>query len=266
MKKYSLLHFFYLPFFSADFYVDIALRWQGTFFQYLLLLVVISWLPTTVKVQSEIGKWVEKEAPQLVDQIPEIVIEDGEVFVDEEMPYFITDDTGDTVLVAIDTREEPVQFGTFGEKLMLTKNTLFFQKSETETRSFDLSNVDKFQFDKLRAYRILDFAKNFFAVLFYMAMVVFVFIYRIIQSLIYAAIGTFLGGDLKDKFEFSTFIRLAVVSLFPPTLLSALLDILGWDIPLWWPICFFIAMGYLYFALTSIQKELAGLSNQDVSA
>ena len=67
--------------------------------------------------------------------------------------------------------------------------------------------------------------------------------------LLYAAIGMLFVKMLKVPLDYLAVLRLASVSITPAIILSTLQTLTGFHVPVFWLICFAIAMGYLFFAV-----------------
>ena len=91
MRRYSILHPLILSFYSQPLYRDVGRHWQGFCFTYLLLLLALAWVPTTIKAHLAVANFVQNVAAGIVKQIPPIRISNGEVSTKVETPYFITE-------------------------------------------------------------------------------------------------------------------------------------------------------------------------------
>lgn len=249
MRKHNLLQPLFLSFYSKSLYQDVGRRWSSTTFLYLLLLLALVWIPSMFKLQQELGRWIQQEAPALVSQIPTITITNGEVSTDVETPYFIREPEKDTVLAIIDLTGEYTSLDDSDARVLLTKDTFFMKKDERETRTYDLSGIEKFAVDENRVAGWLELLATWLPVLLYPFAVLFSFLYRIVQALLYAAIGLLFAKALKASLGYAALLRLAVVSITPVILLSTAGELAGVTIPSWWLLAFIVAMAYLFFAI-----------------
>ena len=103
MREYSLLQAPGLAFFSKDLYRDVAKNWTGLGFGYLLMVLSVSWLFSMGPISSELGGFFNKEAPELIAQVPELVIKGGELSINEPQPYYIVDPASGENAAIIDT-------------------------------------------------------------------------------------------------------------------------------------------------------------------
>ena len=82
-KQYSIFHIPVVSFFSKELYRDGGMHWKGVNFLYLLLLLAICLLPKTIKMYIGFANFANNEAPTIIEQIPEITINNGKVSINE---------------------------------------------------------------------------------------------------------------------------------------------------------------------------------------
>jgi hypothetical protein len=254
MKQHNYFQALYLSFYSAPFYLDVGRRWKGTGFLYLLLLLALAWIPEVAGIHTRMAKTIDTYGHTLAAQVPAITISDGEVSTDVETPYFIRDPETEKVWAIIDLTGEYTTLADTEAELLLTRNEVLMRQNRgtiRETRAYDLSDVDSFTLSGEDVSRWLEAAKSWLAFVFYPFAVVFSFIYRIIQALIYAVIGLLIANSLKVKLTYGTLLRLAVLALTPVIILNTVRSVAAVSIPALWLVAFAVAMGYLIFAIKS---------------
>jgi hypothetical protein len=249
MKRYSIVHPFVLSFFSKRLFQDVARNWRGAGFLYLLLLLAICWIPNTIKAIMSFSHFAAEEAPRFLDQVPNITITNGEVSISEPMPYTIKDPDSGAVIAILDTTGAMPDLEGSEAHVLLTKTKLIFKKNAAETRVYDLSPIASFTLTKERLYGWFDIARKCLGFAFFPICVLGSLVYRIVQALIYAAIGLIFASLLKVRLSYASLLRLSVVAVTPVVILDTLLDLAGQHIPVWGLICFLIAMGYLFFGV-----------------
>lgn len=252
MKRYSIHHPFILSFFSKDLYSDVAHNWKGAAFLYLGLLLIVCWIPNAIKITLGISK-LSAQAPQLLDQIPDITITNGEVSVNEPMPHSIKNPkTGETIGI-IDTTGQTTSLANTGASFLLTKHSLILkdQPNGASQRVYDLSTVKEFSLTKDRMARWVDLAGTFLPVVIIPVVLVGSYAYRLVQALIYAAIGLIFNSVLKAGLSYPALIRLSFIAVTPVVILDTIRDLAGVAIPFWAFTCFLIALAYLFFGVRS---------------
>lgn len=249
MRSYSIFHVPVLSFFSKKLYIDVSRNWKGVNFLYLLLLLAVCLIPKMIDLHRGISNFLSIEAPAIVNQVPEITITDGRVSIKETQPYYIIDPDSNKPLAIIDTTGRIESIKDTGAFCLLTSNKLMIKKSEFENRTYDLSNVKAFSMDGEQIAGWLQIGGKFLAVAIYPFALLGSYVYRIVQVLIYAAIGLLFASLCNTKLSYSALVRLAVVAVTPCIIVATILGLAGIYIPGF--LYFVAAMVYLFFAVKS---------------
>jgi hypothetical protein len=256
MKKYSIFHIPVMSFYSADLYREVGLNWKGTNFGYLVLLLIVCWIPTVVKMHVGIADFVEEEAPAIVEQVPAITITEGEVSADVDQPYYITAPDSNEVLAIIDTTGKITRLEDVNALCLLTKTEVIYRQGPREIRTFDLSEVKSFSLDGEQIMGWLRTGSKFGAVGIYPFAVIGAYVYRIIQALIYALVGMLFASLCKVKLGYDALLRLAVVAVTPCIIFATVIGLIGTKVSAWAYLV--AALVYLYYGVRScVQKPLA---------
>lgn len=249
MRRYGIFHPLALSFYSSSLYRDVAEHWTGTGFLYLLLLLALCWIPPIVKFHRTTSGVLDTLGPAVLQQVPTVTIKSGEVSIQEPQPYSVIVPGSDTPLLVIDTTGASTPENTQAF-LLLTRNQLAVRKNPHETRLYNLAGVQDLTLDRAAAERVLGFCKRYLAFFSYPVALLGSYVYRILQALIYAAIGLLFASLLKAPLEFPELLRLACVAMTPAVLADTLRGIVGYPSSLVWLfLCFLLAMGYLLFAV-----------------
>ncbi len=268
MKKFSILHIPVFSFFSKELYKDVGLSWKGVNFLYLLLLLVICWVPAMVKMYIGFSDFVNNEAPPIVNQVPEITINNGEASISQPQPYYIKDPQNGGILTIIDTTGKIKSLEDTNSVVLLTKTDITWRKNKFETQMYELSNVKHFVLDSERITNWLHTGKKLLLPIIYPFAILGSYAFRIIQVLIYAAIGLLFALLCKAKLSYAALLRLAVVAITPSILLKTFLGIPGIHLPYAGLIFLAITLGYLFFAVKAnsqiIPKQQAPQSPENI--
>jgi hypothetical protein len=250
MRRYTYFHGLILSFFSKSFYQDVAANWKGIGYLYMAVMLTLLWIPTVIKVQRELSSFVNKDSVAITKQIPPIKIRNGVVSTDVPQPYFITNPEDGTPIVIIDTTGKYKTLEDTPARMLVTKNTVV-AKSNTDTRIYDLATVQSFDIDQARVDGWLAMGKQWFLAVFYPLAVLFSFIFRAIQILVYALIGLAFATMLHVKLDYKTLMRLAAVAITPVLVIDLLMEFSPVKIPLWSILGIGVGLGYLFFAIKS---------------
>ena len=249
MRRYSIFHVPALSFFSKKLYIDVSQNWKGVNFLYLLLLLAVCLTPTMINLHRGVSNFVDNEAPAIIDQIPEITITDGQVSIKEAQPYYIMDPDSNKPLAIIDTTGRIESLKETDALCLLTGNKVIMKKSNVENRTYDLSQVKSFAINSEQITGWLQTGKKFLAVAIYPFALLGSYMYRIVQVLIYAAIGLLFASLCNTKLSYAALIRLAVVAVTPCIIVSTALGLTGTSLPGF--LYLVAALAYLFFAVKS---------------
>ena len=255
MKKYSILHIPFRAFYSKALYRDIALNWKGVCFGYLILMLALCWIPTMFKFHSLVTFMIDNHARQFVDQIPEVRIIDGKASIDEPVPYYIIDPTSHQALIIFDTTGRYTALENAGALALMTEKEFIVNKSDHETTRFSFRDIDHFTLTRQMINDFLEMLRKYLALALYPFALLGSFIFRLVQSLIYAAIGLVFASFCKTKLSYDSLIRLSVVAITPGLIIATILFTADIHLPfagLWF---FLAAMGYLYFGVRAAREE-----------
>ena len=252
-KRFTYFHALWQSFFSRALYVDVAKRWRGIGFLYLLLIVILSWLPDLVKMQVGMQDMRGEEAEGLIRQVPAINITDGVASADVDTPYFIKDPKDGKVMAIIDFTGKYSTLDDTSAVFLLTRREVVTKQSGKETRIYSLSGVKHFALDQARVRRWLHLFATFAVVFIAPFVIGFTYAFRIVQALIYAALGLAFASSFRVKLTYPTLLRMTCVALTPLVIITTLTGLLPlhhvFPRPLVWLFHLAIAVGYVGFAV-----------------
>jgi hypothetical protein len=201
-----------------------------------------------VRIHTGFAAFVKNDAPTVVDQVPEIKITDGQVSIKEPQPFFIRIPDSNQIIGVIDTTgsiESPEDANAF---FLLTNNSIITH-SDFETRTIDLSWVKSFTLNSDRIMRFLNNTKKYLVIILYPLALLSSYVYRIIQALIYAAIGMLFALSCKASLSYGALLRLAVAAMTPCMIIKTVLVLVGVYIPCIGILYILITLAYLYFGV-----------------
>ncbi len=256
MKKYNFRKAFFYSFFSKDFYQDVAKNWKGFGFNFLIIIVTICWFLNVLKFQPVISDSI-KTAKKIAEQFPEINIIDGKVKISETVsqPYFIKIPGKVLNFMVIDTTDkiESIEQIEGNALFLLTKDKLIYG-SNSDVR--ELSNIKELKINKEIINHYISLAKIWLLPILYICIVTGMFIFHIIQVLLYGLLGMVINKFVKTSLKYKELVRISVMSIMPVFALSTLRFITGIKIPYLSLIGFFIAMGYIYFGISANKESV----------
>jgi hypothetical protein len=265
MKKFSIIHIPVLSFFSQDLYREVGLQWKGICFGYLLLILAVCWIPMMVRINLRFAGFVKNDAPPVLEQVPEITITDGQVSIKEPQPYYIKIPDTNNILAVIDTTgsiESPQDVNAF---CLLTKNSIIIKKSKLETQTYDLSQVENRTVTGDDITKLLRIFKKFFLIASYPITLFGSYVYRIIQALIFAAIGLLFASICRVSLSYGALLRLAVVAMTPCMIIKTVLGLVGVYLSCGVGLVYLlITLAYLYYGVDACSQTPATVQELQV--
>jgi hypothetical protein len=184
-----------------------------------------------VMLDKRLTEFVDNDAQKVVSQVPVISIIEGKASCDEPMPYYIEDpDTGKT-LVVIDTTGAITTLSEVNALGLIMEPQAIFRKSNVETRTFSFQNIKDFTLyqDKINGW-LSTINKYTIPVLYPLAVLGYFFV-RIIQLLLYAAMGLLFASWFKCKRTYSELLRLSVIAVTHCIIIRAFLSLMEINLP-----------------------------------
>jgi len=259
MKRFTIFKATVFCFFSSAIYRDVARYWKGVGFGYLLLLLILCWIPAMVKMHFGFSDFLKNDAPAVISQIPEIRIVDGKASTPENRPYLINDpETGEPFFL-IDTTGETTSLDDAPESVrgLVTETGAIIEKSKFETRSFDFSEIDEFILTGKKIEGWAELVKKLLVPVVLPFAVMGSYVYRIIQALFYSLFGLVFAAvfGASGRMSYGAILRVTVLAMTPAILLKTLLGLFSITIPFFWVFYFGLSMAYLLFGIRSVARE-----------
>ncbi|MHC4553064.1 MAG: DUF1189 domain-containing protein [Planctomycetota bacterium] len=251
MKQYSIFHVPFMSFYSKALYRDVCLNWKGVAFGYLFLLVMVCLIPQLMKIHSGWTGFVENDLPSIVYQVPRITIEDGQASIEEPQPYTIVEPESGEVIVVIDTTGAVTSLKDAGAPVLLTRTKLITKKNEFQTQVIELSEIGDMVIDQDWINRWVGIIKPWVVPVICVFAIPFAYVRRMIQVLIYGAIGLLFARWRHSKRSYASLIRMSVLAMTPVLIVRTLLSLASIRVPFDGLIGFGVVMGYLYFGVSA---------------
>jgi hypothetical protein len=228
MKQYSTFSaFFRAPLFQRDFYQDVALRWRGIGFWYLVLLLMLSWLVVMIPANISLSNFVERDAAAGLKDFPPIDIKAGHASSPVPQPYIVHDDAGSPIFV-LDTTGSTKRPRDLGARMLLTENELIQEEPGGALKTNPLATFPDMSVDKNVILSWFKVARTLFIPVGLPIMVVLSLLFRLPCMLVLAAIGVPIANSQRAGLSYGALLRLTSVSFTAPLILYTI----WWFIPL----------------------------------
>lgn len=252
MKKYSCFEAMYMSFYSRDLYRDVAKNWGAGVVLYLFILLFICCASMMFVYQPMINVAFKQLVDKIGPQVPPMSISNGVLSTPENRPYVITDPDTHQVTAIIDTSGKYTNMNTVpsGTMILITRDTTYYLDDSTLKVNKIPSNITvdikPAQIEKVGVNVV-----HWTWVFFLPALVLGAFIYRLLQSLIYAAFGKFFAALSNVQLNYNEVLKISMIAVTPAIVLST---VLGWfhiEFPFEWVVYFVISMVYLNFGIAA---------------
>lgn len=249
MNQYNVLQAIFLSFYSSKLYREVAHRWGGKAFLYLLILLALVWIPFTYQIQHSLNVAYNKNNKQIISQIPIITIKNGILSTPENRPYFIKDPHSQAIIAIIDTTGKYQRLEQTNATMLATKTEIISHSGSNEVRTNQLPPKMNMTINPeiVNAYlkQFLGFMWIFFFLLFWIV----AYTYRIIQALLYSAIGKLLAVVNHIPLSYGQIMQITMVAITPTILLATIFDFFAISFPFQNLFYFILAMIYLVYGL-----------------
>jgi hypothetical protein len=254
-RRYNIFHPYVMAFFSRPLYRDVGLNWRGIGGIYLFVLLAICWIPLTILIATVSWALVDGVLPVVLKEMPEISVKNGEISVNRPMPYIISDPKTNQPIVIFDTTDATQSIKDSPAVLLVKKKELIYKKSENEIDSQQIPADVNWVIDQQTVQYYADKAQHWLIWLIYPVLLLCSFIYRFIQALFYAALGS-LFFNRRTQLPFQAVMRITMIAITPAIIISTVLGLLTIAFPMEWLAYFVLSMFYLWFGISSCKQVI----------
>ena len=249
-NRYNIFQAIFMSFYSKNLYRDVANNWGGKAFFYLLILLMIVWIPFTMLTQTGLSISYKLYSPVFVQQVPLMTIKNGIISTPENKPYFITIRNNKTLetIAIIDTSGKYKSLQDANVGVLVTKNQIMTRSNdEIKIRQLPENLNTTFDAKKINFYigKFLNFAWIFIYIFF----IAISFLYRIIQGLLFAIIGKFFNFIVEAPLSYGQILQIVMVAITPAIVLSTIVDLIQTKFNHWLAFYFILTMAYLFFGI-----------------
>lgn len=258
MKKYNYLQAIYMSFYSKQLYRDVAENWGAGVVLYLFMLLFFCMCVLALFIQPQINVAVKAGLDNILPQVPELDIKNGVITTPEKKPYLIKEsNTSDKVIVIVDTSGQYTSLDNVpsSARTLITDTKVYYSDKPNTVKVYKLPNNLTYDFKPETAKApIITFVKWLWVI--YIPLMLFgMFIYRLVQSLIYAVFGKIFALIGGVKLYYSQVLKLTIIALTPPIILHLIVSmILNLRFAHELLAYFIFAMAYLIFAISANKK------------
>ncbi len=250
-----------MSFYSRDLYRDCARNWRGHGILYLLLLHVLSWLPSSMRWFGALREFSVSGGREIVDQLPVVRIQDGMMSAEPGGRHVVTLEEGtgeDGMLLIIDDSIDQVPADLTSGAIVLTRREFgTIQPSRNERRVWALTPGADMEVTPAGVQSFFSSLPFWVPPLGYGFCVAGSLAFRIMQVFLYGLIGQALARRRNAAVEYRALVRMAALAVTPAIVIRTLIWFGPWDPPWYfrWPAFIAIALAYLAFGIRAAAVE-----------
>lgn len=256
MAQYGVIQAIVMSFFSRSLYRDVADNWGGKAWLYLLFILALSWIGASYQLQMAVNDGFDKYSPIMIEQMPEILIQDGQLQTPENRPYVITDPQTKETLAIIDASGQFTDINTVATPVLITQHAVITKPKSNEVRTNNIpSNITVL----IKPKAIDAFVGNlvvYAGVMFFFLVWLNSYVFRLFQAHLYAVLGKFFNLLCQAKLQYPQVLQITMVALTPTIVISSILDFLNITIPFQWLYYFTLTLLYILFGVRANKKPI----------
>lgn len=216
--------------YSAGFYRNVAKKWRGLGFFYLLLLVALCMVPPAIRFSLSLKNIEHARAgsylgmaetlAKISSQLPDITIKDGTLHTDAQQPYTIYNESAKPMVI-IDTTGNTTTLRESSARLLITKDYALAK--------FDEDNIERIMFNELLEMllipskgeillnnstfpQMVSERSNYFSSVFFIFFMMSNFLFYLVLMVLLTGVGILLSAALKADLSFKAIVRLVITS------------------------------------------------------
>lgn len=224
---------------------------------YLIFLSLIVSLSIFVPQQIKYNKMVDYLTENFDSLIPQFTFSGGKLEIDADMPIIID---SDGMSIVIDTLPDAEDKLFNYDSVILVTSDKIIQKYYTNRNEISLSTLSYFTLTNEDLKQSLPYMKTIGASLFFLYIVIFI-CGRFLMALIVSLIGLVLNSMKQTGLSYRNIFKFSVYSITLPTLLTAIISFIPFQIPFLGLIYYVIASVYMYGAINVVKQGLDGFKS-----
>lgn len=250
MKQYRFFEAFYMAFYSKNLYRDVAKNWHGYTILYLLLMVTLSWLVFAHRYHLVTNVMLDNLTQKIMTQMPPtITIKNGMVETPAKKPYVVKDEKPNDAIIVIDTTETHKTLPEAkNATILITRDTVILRDTQEE-RIYTIPKSFNRTYDLVKVNEFLKSMTPYLLIPFFIFLIIFSFVYRLLQAVIYAILGKLVAIFAGIKLSYGAIYQIMIVAFTPVITISAIIEFLYINVAHPYVLYFVIAMFYMIFGI-----------------
>ncbi|MCH2546902.1 MAG: DUF1189 domain-containing protein [Alphaproteobacteria bacterium] len=250
VKYYPFITALWNGFFNREFYMHVATRWRGQGFLYLVVIALLVTLPIIFELQTGMKTFYDKELPYMLEQMPDISIQDGKAssVAGEPVQIYSTDGTSEIMIDTQGVYETPADAKV---RILVGEEFVMVQRNEAEMRSYKFTDMGNMMLtapminqwaEKLRPWAV-------FAT--FAALSIVFYLWLLVVMLFYSLFGMLIAKLLKMDIAYGAILQICIIAIGCKVIIEFFVSVAGFF--LWGWIAFAITLGFIGFGLKAVR-------------
>ena len=222
---------------------------------YLFIVAILFGGISSIKIISNYNTTINQLLNSFKIEVPDFLFKNGELEVNAEMPYIITNE-GDPLVVIIDTSQSLNDnlLDGYEKGMFITKSGAISKENIFETRKYNFSIFRDVTFTKDDLLKYLPYLK-------WLSIVIIIFTLscyicgKFISAFILSICGIAIQKILNYKVGFKDLYKLSVYTLTLPILFKTIISVTDLKIPYFFVIYYGTALVYLWMVIKNLRKK-----------
>lgn len=254
MSEYNIFQAIFMSFYSKQLYRDVAQNWGGKSIFYLFVLLILVWIADTVVFQAGLNQIYSRYAESIVAQTPILTIKNGVISTPENKPYIITEPVKNKPIIIIDTSGQYTDINQTQAIMLVTPTQVITKTKPDEIRATKINQSLNSVIDPHEINLVIMKYIDYVWIAFLPLVVIFSFIYRIIQALLYSILGKIMSAIFGVPLTFGQVMSITIVALTPVIVLSTIFDYFSINYPHEYLSYFVLSIAYLLYGIVANMK------------
>jgi hypothetical protein len=252
MEKQNFFTSFYRIFYSKEFYKEVASAWKSQAFWFLLIIIIISLINTSVKMITGGNEFIKNQAPEMINKIPAMTIKNGTMEIDKKSPYVIELDNKNIAVFDMDNKYNTIEESN--SIILIKPDRMIYKNNDIETREYRFSTIKNFAINKEKIQNWLKMMPLiYFAII--LLMIAGILFISFIEILINSIAGIIVSKIQKIDLKYGQIVKLSTVTACIGIIISIIMKLFNFSFKLSWLVLFLISIAYLTFAIISNKPE-----------
>ncbi|HDP79778.1 MAG TPA: DUF1189 domain-containing protein [Spirochaetes bacterium] len=238
-------------------YPHYARQKAGRVLLYLLVLTLIFGGISAVKPVRNLEREIKEMIVTFQEKSPEFIFKNGRMLFEGKKPITITEGERNIIVMDPTGKADSGAITRYEKGVVISREKVYYKKSGTETRIYNLSNLREYSFNKSDILSLLG-KYRYFSAAFAVLYIIWYYIAKLFSAFLLAVLGLVIAGIVGVKTDFPGSYAMSIHALTLPIVLDTAVGFLPFTVPWFLLIYYLAAVVYLWMGLSAFKE--AGLS------